>query len=402
MKRLTETRWATRSAARFSRAKLALLLFAASAGSTARAAPARHPSAELPTPVSVAQFEQFLSQTRHPKDAKFAAQLAGFELTERSGRARLAHWLVQFPGRRTRQALTALADLSAFEDLPPADLPSDPAPDPTTARQIFARVVDYVAQMRPKLPNFSALRSTTRFEIAPRDEILREVQAVRLFRSGAENAVYEPLGRASSGPGGGNWLFLAATSAMLVAYRDGREVPGSESKDRGQLAGPQPLLSTNGEFGPILTVVLRDALHGKVAWSHWEPGTGTPVAVFSYSVPQEASNYAVSDSAPDSSAGQATFPAYHGEIAVDPATGAILRIMLLADKTSTQVLESGIIVDYGPVQIAGRTYTCPVRSVALSRAPANPEGAPAQLHTFLNDTAFTNYHVFRSEVRIVP
>ena len=259
-----------------------------------------------------------------------------------------------------------------------------------------------MAQIRPKLPNFSALRSTTRFEIAPRDDILREEQAVRLFGNGAENALYEPLGRASSGPGGGDWLFLAATSAMTVAYRDGREVSGSESNSQSRLTGAQPQLSTTGEFGPILTVVLRDALHGKVAWIHWEPGAGTPVAVFRYSVPAEESNYAVSDSPRDSPSGQASFPAYHGEIAADPATGAILRILVLADTASADVSETGIAVDYGPVEIAGKTYICPLRSVALSRAPASPGHAPAQSHTLVNDTAFTRYHVFRSDVRIVP
>lgn len=348
--------------------------------------------------MTVAQFEQFLSQARHPKDAKFAAQIAGFELTERAAGTQLAQWLQRYPGRRTRQALTFLAALSAFEELPVADLPRTPAPDTGTAGQMFARAVDYVAKIRPGLPNFSALRSTTRFEIGPRDEMLNEAKAVRLFGVGAEDAVYEPLGRATSTPDGGEWLYLAATSEMPVTYRDGHEVSGSEKDGAGQLAASQPLLSTTGEFGPILIVVIRDALHGKVTWSHWEPGAHDTLAVFRYSVPASESNYGLSHS----ESGEATYPAYHGEIAVDSVTGAILRIVIFADGSAADQSETGIALDYGPVEIAGKVYICPLRSVALSRALDSQGNGPAQLHTFVNDVTFTGYHLFRSDVRIVP
>lgn len=379
---------------------LAPLLSAAIAAPLARAAPPPQAPAGLPIRVTIAQFEQLLSSAGdHPRDAKFAAQLAGFLLTERAGSAQLAHWLQQFSGPHTRHVLTALADLSAFEELPAADLPANPAPDLNTQRQIFARTVDYVAQIRPTLPNFSALRSTTRFEIAARDTVRNEELSVRLFGNRAEKAVYQPLGRTSSGPNGGEWLYFAATSATPVTYRDGNEVSASENNSQDLAAGSQPPLTTTGEFGPILSVVLGDAVHGKIEWSHWAPGPGKPLAVFRYSVPAAVSNYTVFDS----SSTQGSFPAYHGEITVDPATGAILRIMLLADMSSTDVSESGIVVDYGPVQIAGKTYTCPLRSIALSRAsPSQNSDAPAQPHTFLNDVSFTSYHVFRSEMRIVP
>ena len=130
-------------------------------------------------------------------------------------------------------------------------------------------------------------------------------------------------------------------------------------------------LSTTGEFGPILTVVVGDAAHGKVAWSHWEPGSAKPLAVFLYSVPEAASHYAIAED----STGASTFPAYHGEIAVDPDTGAIFRIALFA-VTPTNRSESGIVVDYGPVVIAGKTYTCPVtasrfHAPRLTRATAS-------------------------------
>lgn len=382
---------------------ISALLLAAAAARCAQGSAARQPPPALPVRVNLAQFEQFLAQPGHPRDAKFAAEIAGFELTERAGSARLAHWVEEFPGKKTRAALTAVGDLSAFAPFPAADVPSAPAPDAKTASQIFSRAVDYVVKMRPRLPNFSALRSTTRFEIGPRDEIFQEQQALRLFTSAAERPVYESLGRAGAGPDGGEWLFLAARSEMPVSYRNGLEVSESESPGTGQRGGPGAQLSTTGEFGPILSVVVRDAVRGNVEWGHWETGQGQPVrgqpvAVFLYSVPAAASHYAVSDSA----SGQPTFPAYHGEIAVDPTTGAILRIVVLADAAAGHAAETGIAVDYGPVEIAGKTYLCPVRSIALSRGVGSQGRGAAELHTFLNDVEFTQYHVFRSEMRIVP
>lgn len=382
---------------------LSALLLAAAAGRCAQGSGARQPPAALPERVTLAQFEQFLAQPGHPRDAKFAAQIAGFELTERAGSARLAHWVEEFPGKKTRAALTAVGDLSAFAQFPAADLRSAPAPDAKTASQIFSRAVDYVVKTRPRLPNFSALRSTTRFEIGPRDEVFHEQQALRLFTNAAERPVYESLGRAGAGPDGGEWLFLAARSEMPVSYRDGLEVSESERLGTGQLGGPGAQLSTTGEFGPILSVVVRDAVRGKVEWGRWETGQGQPVAgqrvaVFRYSVPSALSNYAVSDSA----SGQPTFPAYHGEIAVDPTSGAILRIVVLADADAGDAAETAIAVDYGPVEIAGKTYLCPVRSIALARGWRSQGGGAAELHTFLNDVEFTRYHVFRTEMRIVP
>lgn len=64
-------------------------------------------------------------------------------------------------------------------------------------------------------------------------------------------------------------------------------------------------------------------------------------------------------------------------------------------------------VEYGPVQIGGKNYICPLRSVSISRGPSSLSfdragkqilGPPA---TMLNDVTFSDYHVFRSQARIV-
>ena len=69
---------------------------------------------------------------------------------------------------------------------------------------------------------------------------------------------------------------------------------------------------------------------------------------------------------------------------------------------------AAILVQYGPVQIGDSEFICPLRSVALSTAPAGanldpltriPGDAPTQ---WVNESMFTNYRRFGSTVRVVP
>jgi hypothetical protein len=90
--------------------------------------------------------------------------------------------------------------------------------------------------------------------------------------------------------------------------------------------------------------------------------------------------------------------------------------MLLADMKPDEVtVNSGIEVEYGQVSIGGKNYFLPVRSVTSSLAHSllvqggwgHGQGCPSLavapgLQRSLNDVVFENYHVFRSEMRIVP
>jgi hypothetical protein len=140
-------------------------------------------------------------------------------------------------------------------------------------------------------------------------------------------------------------------------------------------------LTSSGEFGPILGTVLGDAMHGGFRWLRWEKGADGPVAEFSYAVPKGQSHYQVGMSSWRSSGwlvaddprdangagGKELYPAYHGVIDIDPITGAILRVSVVAEVTSQQMLRSAIVVDYAPVTIGAGSYVCAVRSVANRR-----------------------------------
>jgi hypothetical protein len=161
-----------------------------------------------------------------------------------------------------------------------------------------------------------------------------------------------------------------------------------------------------GEFGPILATVVGDAIRGTVTWGHWETGPAGLLAVFHFVVPREVSRYRVESQ----ESGDYETPAYFGELAVDPASGAIYRITLTAEGSkSSASRESNLSLEYGPVEIGGATYVCPLHGVAYTKPRQLDErGEPVPVETakgnssfFLNDVTFSNYHLFRSETRIL-
>jgi hypothetical protein len=129
------------------------------------------------------------------------------------------------------------------------------------------------------------------------------------------------------------------------------------------------------------------------------------VGVFRYAVPEDQSNYAVR--IPNGTKMEELHPAYHGEIAIDPATGAILRLSVVAGLPPPhETMQTAIVVEFAPVTIGDRSYICPVKGVAFSKTPVPSASVPAgdspgPMQTQLNDVAFTHYHVFGSEARIV-
>jgi hypothetical protein len=339
--------------------------------------------------LTVAQLEQELLADHGKSDAKLAGEFAGVELTERASASRLARWESDFPGPRTREALIELADTSSFLDLPPADIPPTAPPDREAERQMLSRTIDYASKTIRALPNFMATRETIHFEDTPSHPVSDQFQVGRLNSVGAgDQTDYRPL-------------HVAGKSAVAVAYRDGHEVVDATTA-KARSREPDVGLTTFGEFGPILSVVLADAVRSHMEWGYWEQRANGLIAVFRYQVAQQQSHYLVSfQGGPDN--GQ-TYPAYHGEIAIDPTAGSVLRLTVISDLAPPfQMIDTAIMVGYAPVVIGDKTYICPVRGVALSKMPVSGSTqTPPPLQTRLNDVAFTEYHLFRADARIIP
>lgn len=352
--------------------------------------------------LTVSQLEQTLStvSTAHKPDAEIARQISGLELTERLTEVTLDRLNKLFAtGPYTSIALQLLADRSAFLDPPSSELPPTPAPDAATQQHLLEAAQRFAIETLPRLPNLLATRTTFNFDDSPQE--------------GPKGGYSERLG-----------LHLVGTSKAEVSVLNEREHSSSvaESASTHMQGG----LLTWGEFGSTLLIILSDSSQGKITWSHWEQISSGLLAVFHYQVPKALSHYEIDTpvertqpnggsnrwsmnggtltmKAGSSTRMVRTKPAYQGSLWVDPASGTILRVSLIADLKGNPAFERGaILVDYGPVHIADKTFICPVRSLALSSAPATVDSIVDRATTeWLNENLFTGYHLFASTSRIL-
>lgn len=329
--------------------------------------------------MTVAQFQQALNTAinAHKPDTEIAREIGGVDLTERLTEATLGPLKARLaPGTQGARALELLADRSAFFDPPANELPATPAPDSAEQTRILQAARRYVSQTLPRLPDFFATRVISLYDDRPQS--LKENNWP--VRSG---------------------LHLIDTSSGEISVRNERE---NQPATQGSAVWQANVgLISGGEFGNTLGMVLGDTNNGNIRWSHWEESAKGRVAVFHYEVPASASHYEVLNAVPSNRQIVHAIPGYHGSIGVSPADGTILRITMDADLTrGAPFRRAAILVEYGPVDIAGTTFICPVRSIALSMAIDDPDtingDAPKE---WLNETHFTRYHRFASTTRIL-
>ncbi len=344
--------------------------------------------------ITVKQLNQGLEDAKNKPDQDLERWLYGLELSDRMSSQSLRHWKDLLTGDQSRQALTALADSSAFLNPPSEEMPNTVPLDQNAQQQLLLLTADYIEKTLSKLPNFFATQAITTFEDTPSSQ------------DGAAYTSYQSLHYAD---------FMSAT----VLYRGGKEIMETnrgEVVESDQTVSPASGLLSSGEFGPVLKTVLSDAKNGKLTWSHWEKGAASEIAVFRYLVPRGKSHYKVKVLVPGNGYPSQTHPGYHGEIAVDSTSGTILRITLKADLTDDDPMsKADLAVEYGPVVIGGQTYICPTNSVALVMAYQEnirakvalngdrhfEEDHKGSLQTLLNDVTFGRYHVLRSEARVL-
>jgi hypothetical protein len=336
-------------------------------------------------------LRQVLKADRSGRDGEVARQLSGLELTERVSDEELSSLEATLRGAKARAELLALADASYFLDPPATAVRADNAPDPTEQRRLVALVAAYLSQTNPRLPNFLATRTTAFYEETPE----------HYDATGRHRTDHQPL----------HWV---STSRATVLYRKSNEIVESPTEKPRQPKEKAVGLMTRGTFGSILGAV-NDAIAipGAFTWSHWEQDTGGPRAVFRYAIPQNKSRFQVGYCCLLDSDGTTAFrmlAGHHGEIAIDPGSGAILRLTLESDlPPMAPLIRSDVMVEYGPVEIGGKTYICPVKSVSISRSRtvkmltglSDSFRIFGPYSTMLNDVTFDGYHMFRSEARVL-
>lgn len=352
--------------------------------------------------VTVEQLEHTLSAAHGKKDQDLAKRLGGMELRERLNSGKLAEIEAGLPGEKSRMALLAMADASAFLQLPAAEIPATAPPDVDTQRRILSKAADNVIASIQKFPDFFARETTNRFHDLKFTSFSSDAEPITL-----EHQPFQPLD----------------TFTNTVYYRNGQEVVDTTEKPRQDKSIPSDGLVNWGVFGPLQHIVMTDIYKGKIGWGHWEQRATGPVAVFRYSIPKEKSDYVVKYCCvgfPDGKQHQSqSVPPFHGEIAIDAETGAVYRLVIFTDLSpGDPVFEADILVEYEPVEIGGKVYICPRKSVSITTAvspifhlacaggvgvmTSDCSRTEAPKDTAINDTMYDSYHVFRSEMRILP
>jgi hypothetical protein len=236
------------------------------------------------------------------------------------------------------------------------------------------------------MPDFLATQDTIHFTDG-------EPKPSRVPRNGSHDRPLHVVGRSTA-------------TVQLIQGREELAIAAAKNKTPDP---PGTRMTAEGAFGSILNAILKDALAAKPVWSHWERGPDGLLAVYRYTVPRDQSHYAVQ--VPGDPGMHSPLAAYRGEIALNPLNGTILRLTVIANLSPiAPVSRADLLVEYGPVDVAGKIYTCPLKSVAVSLSRpfsfmrdlygySPNDGGAKQLQ--LNDVVFRQYHLFRSEARIL-
>jgi hypothetical protein len=334
--------------------------------------------------LTVQQLKDLLTslQQAQKTDIEVATELRDVELTEELTRATMNSLVPLVPGQLATEQIFVLEARSAVLAPPTTDLPASPAPDAASQKAILDNAIAYATKTFAQMPAVTATKTTRRFQ------------------DNVEPAKPSPAARSAA---------VVAPPAAFIRYMKGEEATvtilnGAEQnpllKDKEQW-GANGRLALLGQ-SPVLSTVIQEAqTAGKIEWVRWESVNGKQTAVYSYAVDKKKSHYAVNyccfpdtdqagqmlmrglgpgaggaGTAPAGGTGEgnyqlntnyknykATVP-YHGEIFVDPDTGAVVRLITEAEfKSSELVRQEDQRIDYGPVTIGGKTLILPVRTV---------------------------------------
>jgi len=347
--------------------------------------------------VTAQELEQLLESSSKDQDGALAGRLPGLELTERVSSIDLSLWRDRLHGKKSRAALTTLVDEAAFLSPPASLLVADPAPDADEQHLILTQAAKYLNDALPRLPDFSATRTTGQYE-----------QPTPTENDGWKSALSDQS------------LREAVTESATLRYRNGREEQDEEKK-RGSNAAKRSTLNLIGTFGPILNSLFADVARSgnTLVWNRWERGEQGKVAVFHYEVRQKSQFYAISHCCLKGQKVLRIAPHYFGELSIEPSTGAILRFTMESEPgwilepslhPVQPIRRTSTMVEYGPVKIGSSSFICPVRGVVITRSRPvrrltfwdESFETYAAYATLLDDVAYSNYHRFGSELRILP
>src|SRR5579862_3555649 len=371
------------------------------------------PAGQAATRVTVRELDSLLADmhSQNKGDDATANKLKDLILTEQLTEPVLNSFVKYEPGPETTVQIRVLALESALLPPPGTDLPTTPAPDQAAQKAIMSKAIDYVAQDLTHLPRFTADKTTARYQNGE--------DFVRTGTGAGSQMAHTDLGFNPAS----QYMRYLGEHATPITLEGGIELV--RAKGKGQDPAGQNGQISQGGSGPVLGLVLMDAAKGLVSWLRWQTVGGKQVAVFGFAVDRKHSHYQVNyccfpksedvgshiGATPGgvSSGGglpsgsnygvSTTFepfkttPGYHGELFIDPETGAIVRLTLQAElKPSDYVQQEDTRIDYAPVEIGGKQYVVPVESMVLTTVvPAGQSFQKVSTRRTLFDIKYSNY-----------
>jgi hypothetical protein len=335
--------------------------------------------------VTAEELAALLRGTAAREQARLLAQVA---LRARLTEAERARLQMETHGAKARETLELVVDRAEFEPASKSEVVPDPPPSTAEQQKMLAQAQTYLEETIPRLPDFLAIRRMQLFD------------STATYQEARATIAGVPLHRIEE-------------SETNVVYRQGMELANGHTRAEEEDGRS---LYTYGTFGPMLKTARAALGFAKgVSWNQWERGLTGKEAVFRFAVPETGPhNFAVVGCCVLDHVGDQGFrylPGYHGEMAIDPATGAILRFQVKADLAGFAPTEwSDVIVEYRPLTLGTHTYFVPQRSVSMWRGRALPTLAQWNVsfrtwgpeETRMNIFTFDHYHVFQGNARILP
>lgn len=313
-------------------------------------------------------------QQAHKIDQDVASALMQITLSEELTHSAVEGLAQYLPGALSTEQMYVLEGRSAFLSPPAAEVPNLPAPDSAGQTAILAKAIEFAAALH-QAPSFTGTRTVTRFQDgAPMAQLANSGaqshmtdSSVRMF----ENA--DPYMR-----------FLGTTETRVQTVNGALKV----AVEKSSVWGASGKISEGGPEPSLSTILQDSAAGGKLAFERWQVLGGKTVAVFTYAIDRKKSHYQVEYCCfpTTSSLGSVnnltddvtfqtatdwkpfrTTAGYHGNVFIDPDTGVVLRVTLVAElKPADFVHQEQRRTDYGPLTIDGKTYYQPFRSYVFN------------------------------------
>jgi VWFA-related protein len=309
------------------------------------------------------------SAKKLPEGAKASAELLALDLkrvppgtyelrvtaTQGTSRAEERTSLIVPPGAAENEA-----SLPDDNEIPLAAVETPKAVPPTVEQlKLLETVRDNALKYSGRLPNFICTQATRR--------------------------MIDPNGK-------GEWRTIEEASDLLSFY-DGQEHYAPLTARTKARDGEWPAsVSSAGEFGSMLKEVFEPASMARFAWLRREQVRGRTLQVFSYTVQAAHSRYRITYRGAQQK--DPVFAAFHGQVAVDPETGTVLRLSLQTEPLPADlpVRQVSLAIDYDEVAVADQIYLLPIAATIDVRLHKRTVAR--------NEVTFRSYQRFSSDSRI--